>query len=170
MLEVEHVLDHLDLAPHMLGAEFGCGSAVFTIALARRVPKGKVYAIDIQEEKLSALKGRLMVEKVKNVSLIHADLEAPKSTGLGDGTLDVVLIPNMLFQTENKHAIIEEGKRLLKSAGQLLIIDWLKAGAFSPRENMITPETMKQIADDAGLQLKKEFAAGDYHYALLFTK
>jgi len=35
----------------------------------------------------------------------------------------VVLIPNLLFQVENKCAIIKEGERILKPSGQLLIVD-----------------------------------------------
>ncbi len=170
MLSVEAILDHLALAEHMLAAEFGCGSAVFTMALAKRLHKGKVYAMDIQEEKLSALKGRMILEKIRNVSLVLCDLEQPGSTGLPDGRLDVVLIPNMLFQSENKHAIIEEGYRILKPGGELLIVDWLKEGAFSPRQGITKPEDMKKLATDTGLVFKQEFAAGDYHYALLFAK
>jgi|SRR3989344_2911899 len=170
MLRVDEALDHLDLAGHMLGAEFGCGNAMFTMALARRLNQGKVYAVDIQEEKLSALRGRMQVEKVRNVSLILCDLEKSKATGLAAGSLDVVLIPNMLFQSQNPHAILEEGIRVLKSGGQMLVIDWLKEGPFSPKQGMIAPQTMKELAQDTGLSFQKEFAAGDYHYALVFIK
>ncbi len=176
-LNVEDVLSHLDLKEHMLGAEFGCGSAVFTISLAKRLNKGRVYALDIQQEKLSALSGRAVLEKVNNISMVLCDLEAPKGSTLRDSYLDVVLIPNVLFQAENKHAMIEEGARVLKPGGQLLIIDWLKENAFSPKDlpageagGMVKPEEIKAITQKLGLQMKKEFAVGDYHYALLFTK
>lgn len=170
LLKVEEVLNNLTIKREMIGAEFGCGSAAFAVAMAKRMDRGRVYALDIQSEKLDALKGRIAVEKVNNVVLILADLEAPQGSTLKDDLLDVVLIPNMLFQVENKHAIISEGKRILKSGGQLLIIDWLKAGPFSPKEGMISPEEVKEIAQSTGLSLKSEFAVGTYHYALLFVK
>lgn len=169
-LHVEEVITHLDLASDMSAAEFGCGSAVFSLALAKRMPKGKVYALDVQEEKLSALKGRAILEKVGNITTILCDLEAFEGSTLLDETLDIVLVTNVLFQCENKYIIIQEAKRTLKRGGQLLVIDWLKKGPFSPKEGMISPEEVKKIADTLGLTLKKEFAVGDYHYALIFIK
>lgn len=169
-LKVEDVLRELDLKDDMFGAEFGCGSALFTITLARRLPKGRVYALDIQEEKLSALKGKLSIQKISNVYTILCDLEAHNGSGLRDNYLDVVLIPNVLFQSENKRAIIEEAKRIVKTGGQILIIDWLKNGQLGPREHVVSSDEVKRIGEELELSLKKEFVTGDYHYALLFIK
>jgi len=169
-LKVDEVLSNLNLKENMQACEFGCGSAVFTILLAKKLNKGRVYALDVQEEKLSALRGKLALEKINNVFTILCDLEAPRGSTLQDNSLDIVLIPNMLFQAGNKYAIIKEGKRILKSGGSLLVIDWLKKVPFGPKDNMISPDEVKKIADGLELSLKKEFAAGDYHYALLFVK
>ncbi len=169
-LKVGEILNQLDLKESMLAAEFGCGSAMFAIALAKKLKRGVVYALDIQEEKLSALKGKLSIEKINNVKTILCDLEANKGSTLKDNSLDVVLIPNVLFQSENKAAIMKEAKRVLKPAGELLVIDWLKKTHFNQKENLVSPDEVKKIAEIIGFSLKKEFAAGDYHYALLFLK
>ena len=102
--------------------------------------------------------------------MVLCDLETTNGSTLPDNYLDVVLIPNMLFQAENKYVIIAEGQRILKSGGQLLIVDWLKAGPFSPREGMVTPDQIKEIAKDLNLFFRKELASGDYHYGLVFAK
>lgn len=169
-LKVEEVLSELDLKEDMSAAEFGCGSALFALALSRKLKKGRVYAIDIQEEKLSALRGKLSIEKINNVSTILSDLESEGGSTLPSNSLDVVLIPNVLFQAEDKYAMIKEAERVLKSGGQLLVIDWLKAIPSHPKLSMISPDEIKKIADSLGLSLKKEFHAGDYHFVLLFTK
>lgn len=169
-LNVEEVLYGLDLKEDMLGAEFGCGSALFAVQLARKLNKGKVYALDIQEEKLSALRGKLSVEKLNNVHTILCDLEADKGSTLRDNYLDIVLIPNVLFQSENRYAIISEAKRVLKSGGQLLVIDWLESGSFGPKESLVSPDEVKKIAENLNLLLIKEFITGDYHYGLLFKR
>jgi len=169
-LKIDEVLNNLDLKENMLGAEFGCGSAVFAIALAKKLNKGRIYGLDIQEEKLSALKGKMSAEKINNIHTILCDLESDRGSTLNDNFLDVVLIPNVLFQADDKYAIIKEAKRVLKSGGQLLVIDWLKHSPFNLKETLISPEEVKKIAGTLGLSLKKEFAAGDYHYALLFIK
>lgn len=169
-LKVEEVLGVLDITEGMSAAEFGCGSALFTIALSKRMPKGRVYALDVQEEKLSALNGRMAHEHIRNVRTILADLEEKNGSGLKDSMLDIVLIPNVLFQAENKPGMIEEAARILKPGGQLLIVDWLKQGPFSPKEGMVGVQEVKKMAENLNLTFKKEFAAGDYHYGLLFTK
>lgn len=170
-LSVEEILSNLSLKEGMMAAEFGCGGAAFTIALAKKLSKGRVYALDIQEEKLSALKGKLGIEKINNVVMILCDLEAPKGSTIRDNFLDIVLIPNVLFQSNNRRAIIEESERVLKSNGNLLVIDWLKKAPFSPEESMmVKPDEIKKIAGDLKLSLTKEFAVGDYYYGLLFSK
>ncbi len=167
---LDEVLDNLNLKESMVAAEFGSGPADFTIALAKKLNKGRVYALDIQEEKLSVLKNKLALEKLNNVSMVLCDLEAPNGSTLHSNYLDIVLIPNVLFQAENKYAIMQESKRVLKSGGELLVIDWLKKVPFGPKEGMVNPDEVKKMAGTMGFSLKKEFAAGDYHYALLFTK
>lgn len=168
-LKLDEVLNNLDLEENMLAAEFGCGSAMFAMYLAKKLNKGRVYALDIQEAKLSALRGRLKQQKINNIFTILCDLETKRGSTLSDESLDVVLMPNILFQAENKYAIIEEGKRVLKKGGQLLIIEWLKENSFSPAK-IVTPEEVKKMSEGFGFSLKKEFISGDYHYGLLFIK
>lgn len=169
-LKVNEVLQVLDIKESMTAAEFGCGSADFAMTLAKKMPVGRVYALDIQQEKLSALKSKLALEKLTNVVAVLCDLEAPEGSTLKSASQDIVLIPNMLFQTENRYGILEEAKRILISGGQLLVVDWLGQAPFGPKESLANPEEIKQMAVKLGLSLKKEFAAGDYHYALLFIK
>src|SRR3989338_242768 len=153
-LKVNDVLEYLDLHDTMQVAEFGCGSAVFTVALAKHVPKGKVYGLDIQEEKLSALKGRITKEGLTNITTVLCDLEAANGSTLPENSLDIVLIPNVLFQAENTPAMMQEAKRILKKGGQLLVVDWLKKTDFSPKEDLVVPEKIKKIAEDMQLSLK----------------
>ena len=48
----------------MIAADFGCGSGGWAIPLAKKLEEGKVYAIDILEEPLSALRARAKLEKI----------------------------------------------------------------------------------------------------------
>lgn len=170
LLRIHEILHHLEITNAMLAAEFGCGSAHIAMALAKKMPKGRVYAIDVQHERLSALQGQLAHAHLKNVVPIRGDLETPKGSTLRDSALDIVVIPNTLFQAEHKYGIIQEACRTLKSGGQLLIIDWLKAGPFATQHELVTPEQIKGWAEELGLTSKKEFVAGDYHYGLVFIK
>jgi len=166
----EKILDQLELREDMTACEFGCGSGIFSIALAKRLKKGRVYGLDILEEKLSAFKSRAQLEGVSNVETILADIEKIGGSKLGDNSLDLVLIPNVLFENEDKRVIIEEAKRITRPRGEILILDWKKKSPLGPKKGRISAEEVKTIASSLNLTFKKEIEAGEYHYCLLFTK
>lgn len=169
-LNIDQVLTNLDIKQDMSAVEFGCGSADFALALAKKLTKGKVYAIDIQEEKLSVLKSKAASRKLNNISTLLCDLETLGGSTLADNSQDIIVIPNMLFQVENKSVTIKEAKRILKSGGQLLVMDWVANAPFGPKQGVVNPEELKKIATEIGFSLKKEHMAGDYHFVLLFIK
>lgn len=169
-LNPNKVLDQLELHEDMVVAEFGCGAGGFTIPLAKRLKEGRAYALDVQEEPLSALKSKAELEGVINIKTIRCDLEKQGGSGLPDDFLDMVLVPNILFQTKDKEAVINEAKRILKQKGKILIIDWLPKVALGSKKGRISAEEVKKIAEKLGLEFEKEFEAGSYHYGLLFKK
>jgi len=77
---------------------------------------------------------------------------------------------NLLFQCENKNLVLEEGKRVLKSGGRILIVDWKEDSPLGPEKGRISAKKVKETTKELGLKLKKEFKAGDYHYGLIFEK
>lgn len=160
-LNPNNILDQLDLKPDMVAAEFGCGSGGFTVPLANRLEDGLVYAIDILAEPLSALSGRMRSENIKNIKIVKGDLEKQKGSTLNDSCLDLAVIPNVLFQAEDKNAIISEAVRVLERRGKLVIIDW---------EDKVSKQDIKETAQKSGLEFEKELEAGKYHFGLLFKK
>jgi len=170
-LNPEQVLANLELRENMRAAEFGCGAGKFVLLLAKKLNEGRVYGIDIQTEPLSVLKSRAQADKVFNIETIQGDLEQDKGSTLPDNFLDFVLIPNLLFQVENQKAIMNEAKRILKSSGEILVIDWNPEGSFGPsKQERIPANNVKAIAEELSLKLKKEFEAGNFHYGLVFSK
>lgn len=169
-LNPNEVLKQLKLKKDMLAADFGCGAGGWAIPLAKILEKGKVFVFDIQEEMLSGLISKAKLENIQNIVTKRCNLEEPKSTGFEDSALDLVLIPNLLFQIENRKAIIEEAKRILKKSGEILVLDWTPGAHLGPKESRVSEEEVKKIAKELGLKLKKEFRAGSYHYGLIFKK
>ena len=159
-LNPDRILSQLKLKPDMVAAEFGCGSRGFVISLAKKLKKGLVYGLDIQEEPLSVLKSATLSENISNIRLIRCDLEQPNGSTLADSSLDLVLIPNVFFQSEDKGAIISEAGRILKKRGELVIIDWLPEAEHGPIEGRISPDEMKKIAEKDNFKLKKEINTG----------
>jgi ubiquinone/menaquinone biosynthesis C-methylase UbiE len=164
-LKPEQIIREISLKPDMVAAEFGCGSGGFVIPLAKKLEDGLVYAIDVQEAPLNVLKSKFIAEKLSNVKIIKADLE--KNSSLRDGSVDLVIISNTLFQAEDRKAMISEANRVLKPGGNMIIIDWLESAPLGP-ERKVSSEEVKKMAE--GFQFLKNIEAGQYHYGLVFAK
>jgi len=169
-LSPEDVLNQLDLKEDMTAADFGSGSGGWAIPLAKRLKEGNVFAIDILEEPLSALKGKAELSNVSNIETIRADVEGGKINQLEDNSLDLVLITNLLFQVEDKGGVLKEAKRNLKEGGMILVVDWKIEAPLGPKEGRISNKEIRKITKTLKLEFQKEIQAGNYHYALLFKK
>ena len=152
----------------MVAADFGCGSGGWVLPLAKKLDDGRIIAIDILEEPLSALKSKAKSQGFSNVETVLSDVE--KGVRLQDEECDLVLLTNFLFEVEDKKAVFDEVKRVLKPKGKVLIVDWKKEAAMGPEQGRISADEVKKIAKGRGLKLEKEFDAGAYHYGLVFEK
>ncbi|MFH1462384.1 MAG: class I SAM-dependent methyltransferase [bacterium] len=167
-LNPNEVLKQLKLKEDITAADFGSGSGGWVIPLAKKLEEGRVYAIDILEEPLSALRAKTKLEKILNVETIQADVE--KRTRLSDNSCDLVLMTNLLFEVEDKKRALEEAKRVLKSGGKIMVVDWKKDSPLGPKQGRVSAEEVKKLANGLELKLEKEFPAGAYHYGLILVK
>lgn len=152
-------------------ADFGAGSGAYVFSIAEHLEgSGVVYALDIQKDLLRRIHNEANVRGLKNIEILWADLEAPEGSKLADGLIDLVLISNLLFQLEDKAAVMKEAKRITKKGGRVAIIDWSESfGGMGPHPDaVVTKEAAYALAQDAGLTFQKEFAAGAHHYGLVF--
>ncbi len=167
-LNPSEILKKLKLRKGMVAADFGSGSGGWVIPLAKILEEGKIYAIDILEEPLSALRARVKIEKLFNIEARKADVE--KGITLLSGSCDLVLMTNLLFECENKKKVLEEGKRILKKDGKILVVDWIKDNPLTPEIEWVDFDEIKKAAQDLALKLENEFEAGAYHWGLILTK
>jgi len=167
-LNPQEVLSELKIEGQMIAADFGSGSGGWAIPLAKRLKFGKVYAIDILEEPLSALKSKAEIQRVYNIETINSNVE--KGVKIPDLSCDLVLLTNLLFQVEDKKRVLTEAKRVLKKEGKILVVDWFPQAPQGPKEGRISAKEVKEMAKDLNLKLEKEFQAGIFHYGLIFSK
>ncbi|MBI2042428.1 MAG: class I SAM-dependent methyltransferase [Candidatus Nealsonbacteria bacterium] len=163
------ILNKLKLRKDMVAADFGCGSGGWVLPLANTVNEGKIYAIDVLEEKLSALKSKARMQKLPNIETILDDAET-KIEALSGESCDLVLMTNLLYLCEDKKAVLAEGKRVLKTGGRILVVDWVKDNPMTKEIEYVSFDEIKTAAKELGLQIEKEFSAGSYHLALIMIK
>jgi ubiquinone/menaquinone biosynthesis C-methylase UbiE len=167
-LNPEEILKLLKLKETMIAADLGCGSGGWVIPLSKILEEGMVFAVDIQQEPLSALRLKAETGKLSNIRTIIADVE--KGTLLDKESVDLVLITNLLFQCEKKEKVLEEGKRILKPKGRILVIEWKPNAVLGPKQGKITSEEIKEMAKNLGLRVQKEFDASAFHYGIILEK
>lgn len=169
----DKIVSEFGVSEGMTVADFGSGAGYFTILMGRLVGEdGKVYALDVQETALDSVRIKARAAGLKNIEMIRADLEVIGSSGLPDNSQDVVLLANILFQSDKKAEIIKEAKRILKNSGRLILIDWrLGTGGFGPPDARRTDETaMRTLVVGEGLIFERSIDAGQFHYGITFIK
>ena len=169
----EEVIQELKLEPGEVVAELGSGIGLYSLAAAKAVGEdGKVYAIDVQKELLARLKAQSLAAGLKNVEVIWGDIERVGGSGLGDHKADAAIIANVLFQAKASYQVALETKRILKSGGRVLIVDWKESfGGLGPRpEDVVSAEQIKKVFGEAGFAFDREFPAGDNHWGMILRK
>lgn len=154
-------------------ADFGSGSGHYVKALAKMVgDSGKVYAVDIQKDLLLKVKNEVAAEGLRNVEVIHGDLEKPNGTHLRNESVGMVLMSNILFQVNDPKALFKEAQRVLSSGGILLIIDWAETTEnIGPKQDQLVPKNrVEEMVHEFGFQIMKEIDAGAHHYGIVCKK
>ncbi len=166
-------IDACSIQAGMEIADLGAGSGFYTLASARSlVGTGKVYAIDAQKDLLTKLKNTASRDGLYNVEVIWGDIEKLNGTKLRDGSVDLALICNVMFQLEDKETTVKEIKRILKPGGRVLVIDWSDSfGGLGPKFDMvIKKDTMMDMFEHTGFHLDREVQAGAHHYGMIYKK
>ncbi len=167
----ESNIKQMHIAEGMTVADFGCGVGFHSLALAKHVgPKGKIYAIDIQPEHLSKLKAEAAHRGLKNIEIIHGDLEAPAGSGLLKASVDRVIVSNVLFQVDDIFLIAQEAKRVLKSSGMVAVIDWVESfKQIGPhKDRVVNYENVRKAFEATGFEFVSRLDSGSHHYGFLF--
>lgn len=141
-----------DLKPEMMWAalgapspsvvvEIGAGTGLFAERFAALAPEAVVYAVDIELTMVDWMRGnRPDVALGRLVPLLAEETRVP----LDDGIADLVVMINLHHELVDAAASYREALRLLRSGGQILVVDW--APVDSPKG---PPKEIRIDAEDA---------------------
>ena len=151
---------NLSQAFNPLGAMSGVLVGTFFIFSGKELPPAQVEAM-----KLAATIG------LHNIEIVWGNAEKIGGTKLREGLVDRVILSNTLFQVESKDRdnLVLELKRITKSGGKLLLVDWQSGSPLSP-PSVVPAMTAEALFQKSGWVLEKNFDAGDHHYGLILKK
>jgi SAM-dependent methyltransferase len=163
----DEVLDALRLAPSAVVADLGAGTGYFSVRLARRVPKGRVFAVDIEPKMLQYLGERahhehLSVLQPVQASAVAANLPEP---------VDLILIVDTYHHIESRPAYFTRLAGSLRPDGRLAIVDFkLDAPDGPPVEARIAPEKVTAELEAVGYRLVASHPFLSRQYFLVFQR
>ncbi len=166
-------IEQFALNPGTTVADLGSGSGFYTLAAAKAVgDNGKVYAVDIQKDLLSKLKGEAVKQNLHNIEIVWGDIEKPSGTRLAESSVQAAIVSNIFFQVVHKEVFLKEVLRILQSQGRVLFIDWVDSfGGLGPQPNAVFTESQaEEMWTKAGFIKERTISAGSHHYGIIFTK
>lgn len=149
------------LMPKLTVADFGCGTGVLTVEIARWAKK--VIAIDASEDVLEKARDRVQREGRRNVELLCEDLHA---LPLKDHRVDVVVISQSLHHVEEPAGVLEEAWRILVPGGRLLVLELMPHDERWVRERLghrhlgFDPESIRTQMAGAGFEVTAHTRGG----------
>jgi precorrin-6B methylase 2 len=139
-IEVPRLVELLELKPGMTIADVGAGFGAWTMGFSRWTgPTGRVYATDIGEAQITALRETVQREGLGNVTVVEGDVSA---TNLPALCCDAILVRDAYHHFTQPDEMIRSLVASLKPGGRLAIID------FPPRPNSEVPSGVR--ADRGG--------------------
>lgn len=114
-------IDKIQVPPTAVIADIGAGTGYYTFKLAPKVPRGKVYAVEIQNEMVAALLDRKKKLKNTNVEVIKGSVTSPN---LPANSVDLAIMVDVYHELEYPVEVLQSIRKSLKKDGKLLLIEY----------------------------------------------
>ncbi|WP_345156483.1 class I SAM-dependent methyltransferase [Pontibacter saemangeumensis] len=114
-------IDNMLLNPQSVVADIGAGTGFYTFKIAEKVPKGKIYAVELQDAFVSELKKRRQELGLRNVEVVKG---GEKNINVPDASLDLAFMVDVYHELEYPQEMLQAIYRALKPDGKLLLLEY----------------------------------------------
>jgi cyclopropane fatty-acyl-phospholipid synthase-like methyltransferase len=161
----DEVIAALALTPDATVADIGAGTGYFAARLARAVPKGRVYAVDIEPDMVRYLGERAKREGLPNLRPV---LGKPDDPQLPE-SVDRVLIVDTYHHIGDRVAYFERLRARLKPGAEIAIVDFtLDSPVGPPRSARVAADVVRAEMQRAGYALAAQHDFLPHQYFLVF--
>ena len=162
----DRVIEALALLPTAAVADIGAGTGYFTMRLAKAVPRGKVYAVDIEPAMLEHIRTRAADEKLANIVPV---LASATSTNL-PSAVDLVIVVDTYHHLPDRIAYFRDLQKSLAPAARVAIIDFRRdAPEGPPPEFRFESDQIVAEMQQAGFRLDANHGFLPRQFFLVFS-
>ncbi|MFT3949814.1 MAG: class I SAM-dependent methyltransferase [Agriterribacter sp.] len=118
---VTMAIDSMKLQPGMVIADIGAGSGYYSFRMAKKIGRGKVYAVEVQDEMIDALKNEKQKLQDSIVEVVKGD---SIKVNLPGSSVDLAIMVDVYHELEYPHEILQSIKKALKPGGKILLVEY----------------------------------------------
>ncbi|HLS57631.1 MAG TPA: class I SAM-dependent methyltransferase [Zeimonas sp.] len=160
------VIQALALAPDAKVADVGAGTGYFAVRLANMLPKGRVYAVDVEPDMVRYLAERAKREKRENMVAVAGAYDDPKIPE----KVDLVLLVDVYHHVDDRVRYFRRLAASLRPGGRVAIIDFRPDSPQGPpRAARIAAERVIEEMKGSGYALAQQHDILPNQYFLVFT-
>ena len=162
----------LKLKPGDVVADIGAGSGVISMLIAEQVlPRGRVMAVDIQDEMLQRLERRCKQAGIENIQSVKG---SNKSPNLEPESADLAIMVDVYHEFDFPYEMILEISRAMKPGGRVVLVEYRMEDPTVPIKlvHKMTEEQAKKELEQPEFRLDWTETIGvlPWQHILVFTK
>ena len=163
----EAILRDVGLNAGFTFIDVGCGDGFFALPAARFVgEKGRVYALDGNDEAIDRLNKKAAMQGLRNLVCKVGEAE---ETVLCEGCADIIFFGIVLHDFEDPVKVLTNAKRMLKTTGRLVDLDWKKEPMEPgpPLRIRLSEEEAALLIESVGFRIGTVKETGPFHYVII---
>lgn len=166
---VSLAIKNLPVTESSVVADIGAGSGHYTFKIAPKVPKGKIYAVEIQDQAINYLKAK---SKELGLSNVVPVMGTEKSANLPAASIDLAIMVDVYHELEFPVEMLASIRQSLKPGGKLLLIEFRGEDpevAIKPLHKMTVKQAKKELTAN-GFKLVQNGQFMKIQHFLVFEK
>jgi SAM-dependent methyltransferase len=162
-------IEKIQLAVNGTVADIGAGTGYYSFRLSKKVPAGKVYAVEIQDELIDYLQRKKAVLKDSVVQVVKGTDHSPN---LPDNSIDLAIMVDVYHELAYPAELLQSLRKALRPNGKILLIEYRGEDPSVPIK-ALHKTTVAQLAKEMGANGFRLSYKGDFlpiQHFLLYEK
>lgn len=163
------LLRNMEIATGDAIADIGAGSGYHVFKMALIAKEGNIYAVDIQDEMLEAIRRKKENSANRNITTIMGTTE---SVNLPENSVDKVLMVDVYHEFDHPIEMIASVKKALRPDGKLFLIEYRGEDDSVPIKKLhkMTEEQAVKEMKAAGMKLDRNISNLPWQHCMVFVK